>query len=256
MNHCACQGQVSISPGFGMYPHRIRLRGPWECEPLSFADPAHGQPLPAPRRMVLPCRWRDGGLPDFAGRVRFRRRFGYPGQIDDDERVWLTCEGLTGSARLCLNGEALNSPDNPEAGFEYKVTPLLRPRNELLIEIDGPGEGGLWGEIAMEIRRTAFLRDVRIAVEVTNQRACLRARGMAVGTADRPLDLYLLLDRSSIAYGRVTPFPGGMAFDLLSEPVALPSSAVVRVELVDTAIVWYSWERTIDFSSPDARTRG
>ena len=64
------------------YPHRIRLRGPWECEPLER------QPLgdlPAPRRMTLPCRWADGGLPDFTGRVRFRRRFGYPGQIDDWE---------------------------------------------------------------------------------------------------------------------------------------------------------------------------
>src|SRR5687767_15758269 len=38
-----------------MYPHRIRLRGPWECEPLARRGPAEG-PLPPPRRLSLPCR--------------------------------------------------------------------------------------------------------------------------------------------------------------------------------------------------------
>ena len=39
-----------------MYPHRIRLRGPWDCEPLSGAA--------GPLRMNLPCRWAEGGLRD------------------------------------------------------------------------------------------------------------------------------------------------------------------------------------------------
>ena len=77
------------------YPHRIRLRGPWECEPLERGRPAR----PPPRRMTLPCRWADGGLKDFSGRVRFRRRFGYPGQIDAYERVWLTVAGVSDRGR-------------------------------------------------------------------------------------------------------------------------------------------------------------
>ena len=51
----------------------------------------------------MPCRWRDGGLGDFAGVVRFTRPFGYPGNIDASERVWLTFAGLEGKARVSLN---------------------------------------------------------------------------------------------------------------------------------------------------------
>src|SRR5262249_57163388 len=58
-----------------LYPHRIRLVGPWEFEPLSRMGE---QPLPPCGRMTLPARWQGGGLTDFAGRVRFVRRFGYP----------------------------------------------------------------------------------------------------------------------------------------------------------------------------------
>src|SRR5262245_54897153 len=100
-----------------VYPHRIRLRGPWQCESLGG---------PAPLRVTLPCRWGEGGLAGFAGMVRFVRRFGYPGRIDDYERVWLTCDGLTGRASVSLNGRVLGSPDHPSDGFEYEVTPLLR----------------------------------------------------------------------------------------------------------------------------------
>src|SRR5262245_57262557 len=110
--------------------------------------------------MTLPCRWADGGLPGYAGRVRFRRRFGYPGNIDDTERVWLTFAGIEGSAAVALNGQPLAY----HAENEHEITALLRPRNELVVEIDGPETGGLWGEVALEIRRTAYLRGVRCRV--------------------------------------------------------------------------------------------
>src|SRR5690349_7428873 len=97
-----------------MYPHRIRLNGPWEVEPIArrvraadgTAQVVEGL-LPPARRMTMPCRWDEGGLGDFAGRVRFRRRFGYPGRIDPYERVWLTFDGVAGSADVSLNGQAL-----------------------------------------------------------------------------------------------------------------------------------------------------
>src|SRR5262245_58836427 len=91
-----------------MYPHRIRLRGPWECEPLARAGPGDAAgPLPAPFRMTMPCAWAEGGLTGFAGRVRFRRRFGYPGTIDAYERVWLTFAGVRDFADVALNGTPL-----------------------------------------------------------------------------------------------------------------------------------------------------
>src|SRR5262245_62144083 len=146
-----------------MYPHRIRLRGPWEFEPLA-RHPGEGpaarqEPLPPAGRMIMPARWGEGGLRGFAGRVRFRRRLGFPGQIDQEERVWLTFAGLEGQAEVRLNGQFLGRRDGALGPFEFEVTPLLQVRNELQVEVEAPDDsGGLWGDVALEIRRTAYLR--------------------------------------------------------------------------------------------------
>src|SRR5262245_22574758 len=156
-----------------MYPHRIRLRGPWQCEPLARAADQADLPLPPPCRMTLPCRWSEGGLGDFAGRVRFRRRFGYPGQIDSSERVWLTFAGAEAVADVWLNGHFLGRNTGPEKPFELEVTRLLQRRNELTVDVEGPVGGGLWGEVAMEIRCTAFLRAVRAWLEMAGGKVSL-----------------------------------------------------------------------------------
>jgi beta-mannosidase len=143
-----------------MYPHRIRLRGPWECEPLArmLVRPDGGVetlsgPLPAACRMTMPCRWNEGGLGDFAGRVRFRRRFGYPGRIDAHERVWLTFAGVDAVAEAHLNGHSLGRHQVVNRPFEFEVTALLQARNELIVDVEAPsGNGGLWGEVALEVR--------------------------------------------------------------------------------------------------------
>src|SRR5262249_13939951 len=113
------------------YPHRIRLRDPWERQAQ-------------------------------AGSVRFRRRFGYPGRIDAEERVWLTFAGITGFAAVELNGTELGRHEGTDP-FELDVTALLRPRNEVIVDVEGASEQGVpWGEVALEVRRTAFLRAVRV----------------------------------------------------------------------------------------------
>jgi beta-mannosidase len=142
-----------------MYPHRIRLRGPWEYEPLArIAIASDGQKeitttdLPAPRKMTMPCRWSEGGLTNFAGRVRFRRHFGYPGRINANERVWLTFAGIEGSAEIWLNDQFLGRLEQTQYPLDFDITTLLRERNELRIDVEGPETGGLYGEVAMEIR--------------------------------------------------------------------------------------------------------
>src|SRR5207248_7895299 len=88
------ENSVSLS---AMYPHRIRLRGPWECEPIEPSplvgqafqpdcqarkpDLRDGEGRVLPHRVILPCRWIDAGLVDFQGSVRFTRKFGYPGRV-------------------------------------------------------------------------------------------------------------------------------------------------------------------------------
>ncbi len=234
------------------YPHRIRLRGPWECEPLlQLARGADGRAellpdaVPAKLRMTMPCHWREGGLADFAGRVRFERHFGYPGQIDAHERVWLTFAGVEGAAEVWLNSRFLGRHDAGCGPFEHEVTSLLGVRNKLTVEVEElTGAGGLWGEVALEIRCTAFLRAVRAWLSRSGESVTLHVTGEVVGTSSRPLDLYVLLDGSNLAYTTIQAAPAGQPFAIRAEGPA--SARSVRVELVDAATVWYTVEQPLD----------
>ena len=225
-----------------MYPHRIRLRGPWECEPVARTGPGE---LPASRRMTLPCRWGDGGLHDFAGRVCFTRRFGYPGRIDDFERVWLIVAGVEDSASLELNGAPIGSISCKGGSFETDVTALLRERNQLTVTVDGGVDGGLWGEVALEVRCLAFLRDIRVEAVP----GALQIGGKVFGSADRPLELYAVLGRRTTDYATVTPSLAGTTFRLSAELPAVANAdepLLLKVDLVNGAMVWYTFEHVCD----------
>jgi hypothetical protein len=174
------------------YPHRIRLRGPWQSEPLPQG-------------------------------VRRSRRFGYPGRIDSDERVWLTFHGVGGRVEVSLNGQLLGTHEGLVA-FEYEVTSLLRARNEVVMV------GGEGGDVALEVRRTAFLSGVRAVAEAGR----IRVTGAVVGSASRALELYVLLDGHTIHYAMVKAGD----FDVIAEG----SGKQVRVELIDGGSVWYTVE--------------
>ena len=149
---------------------------------------------------------------------------------------------------MTLNGVELDRVARPTEPFEFEVTPLLSPRNELIVEIGGAEPtAGLWGEVALEIRRTAFLRRVAFAPTFAADTVHLHASGEVGGIADGLLELYLLLDRSTIAYKTVT---ASGAFEIVSDaiPVAqwrvLPL-APVKLDLVQGATVWYRVEHAI-----------
>lgn len=211
-----------------IYPHRIRLRGPWEYQPLTPREGTVG-------RMTMPCRWGDGGLASFAGTVRFLRRFHWPSAIDPLERIWLTLAGVTGSADLSLNEHPLAPPPETES-FELEVTRFLQARNVLRVDLtaDTPS-AGLWGEVALEVRRTAYLQDVRIESAST-----LKITGSVVGTADRPLELYVLTDNATAHYQTIQADSHGRHFDISIQPPQPPRQ--VRVELIDGGVVWYHVE--------------
>src|SRR5947209_5220146 len=158
-----------------MYPHRIRLRGPWQCEPLArAARQADGrlemtaQGLPPPCRMIMPCRWGEAGLADFAGCARFRRRFGMPRRLDAHEAVWLTFLGVDAAAVVTLNGCLLGRHEQAQQPFEFNITGLLREGNELTVDIEAPAGNGYLGEVALEVRCGAFLRRVRACPEFSS----------------------------------------------------------------------------------------
>src|SRR5947207_1720777 len=123
-----------------MYPHRIRLRGPWDCEPVArlVRGPERQvnwstHELPAPFRINMPARIGGAAFDGFAGRVRLCRKFGVPRRLDAHERVWLTFEGLDSSASIWLNDRLLCHPEGNCAAFECDVTGLLHDRNKLTI---------------------------------------------------------------------------------------------------------------------------
>src|SRR5262249_11540516 len=154
------------------------------CQPLARYVLHDGQAkiertdLPPAQQMTLPCRWAEGGLTDFAGRVRHVRSFGYPSRIDAHERLWLTFAGAESAAEVWLNGRHLGRHDNSREPFEFEVTEILKPRNELVVEVESAApNGGLWGEVALEVRCPAFLRGVQISFTVTRKGVDLKATG-------------------------------------------------------------------------------
>jgi hypothetical protein len=268
-----------------IYPHRIRLRGPWRCEPLQgvkprgessrpAGDPRGSQsltprlepgdprgsqsltprlepgdprgsqsltprldgPLPPPRTVRMPCRWRDAGLADFAGRVRFSRNFGYPGQIDSWERVWLTFAGIDGHAEIALNEQLLGSASR---ACEFDATRLLTARNRLDVVVESSSsDAGLWGEVALEVRCTAYLQNVRASLEGGR----LVISGDVAGVADQPLELYVLNDRHTLAYQEVKP---GASFAVVADEFGGATPATVHVELVNVSTVWHALDLPI-----------
>jgi hypothetical protein len=180
----------------------------------------------------MPDSWHD-----FAGRGRFRRRFGYPGRIDAHERVWLTFAGIVDCGEVTLNGTRLGEC---AGSGEFDVTELLRPRNELVVEVEGGVGGGLTGPVALEVRATAFLR----GVVVRREHSSLIVTGEVVGHADGLLELYLIVDRRPADYATVTATAAGSDFQLRGPAVGPDgeTACVAIIELVCGAMPWYTME--------------
>ncbi|REK15843.1 MAG: hypothetical protein DWQ37_08485 [Planctomycetota bacterium] len=155
--------------------HIIRLRGPWEHQPLvryvgeGDAPREETDDLPAGGRTAVPGDWANSLGHDFIGCVRYTRRFNTPTNLDSDERVWLVVEAVDHEAEVTLNGQALGRLRSGQPPLRSDVTPLLAAYNQLVVDVRMPpaafadpsarGEragqaGGLTGEVRLEIGRT------------------------------------------------------------------------------------------------------
>jgi len=156
-------------------PHVIRLRGPWEYEPLErFVRLVDGpycsetEGLPPAGKVQLPCDWSATLGHDFRGRVRFTRHFNCPTNLDAEERVWLAFDGVDYQAQVLLNDHKLGWVQGYERPRRVEITTKLQPHNLLLVEVSLPASvfrdpdarpgragaaGGLIGEVRLEIGR-------------------------------------------------------------------------------------------------------
>ncbi|HEY7531985.1 MAG TPA: hypothetical protein VH681_04275 [Nitrospiraceae bacterium] len=152
--------------------HIIRLRGPWEVEPIwRYELPLSGRRLDfdprSPTKQKMPSDWGDALGRDFLGCVRYRRRFHAPTNLTPQDFVWLVVEPPRSVGTVELNGHYLGNVeyDQPEGRFE--VMSLLREANELLVYVSHPAldpdgnrpqqdyvnlPGGLVGEVRLEIK--------------------------------------------------------------------------------------------------------
>jgi hypothetical protein len=217
-----------------MYPHRIRLRGPWEVD----ADPNT-------TRVTMPARWGEIRSERGAGVVRLRRRFGLPRHIDDWERVWLVCEGMSGSASWSLNGGPLVM-NAGEGRLEAEITSRLSERNELTVELaSGDSDRFVWNELALEIRCRAYLRDVRAVADRVEDGWLIRVIGEVV--RDHPgdsLELYALIDGANQDYQQppTKELVSGVQFKLPWKSKPDGGVVTVRVDLVNVSTIWHTSE--------------
>jgi hypothetical protein len=127
--------------------HRIRLRGPWQYQPLSqFQQSADGtfaeqtDSLPQGGTITPPldlCQTPLGRA--YRGRVRYRRRFGRPARIGPLEVIHLVVPPLTSAAEIHLNGNFLGQV-RPHSAGRFDVTTQLQARNEMWIDIVSPAD--------------------------------------------------------------------------------------------------------------------
>jgi hypothetical protein len=141
--------------------HVIRLRGPWQVEPLARFVPqsdgscvAVGDDLPAAVRVTMPADWAATLGADFVGRVRYSRSFHRPTGLDFGERVFLVVEGPRSRGVVELNHKRLGKVSWGAAPLRVDVTDLLGgdERLEIVVEHgDAATVGGLVGEVWLEI---------------------------------------------------------------------------------------------------------
>jgi len=149
----------------------MNLKGPWDYEwldgphPISESSPGETETtsdsfLLAHSRVRMPSSIEDawGAV---SGRVRFRRRFQKPTNLEPHERVHIAFDGLGGDATVTLNDDPLARLSDVTEPCSFEVTDHLGPTNILQVDLlwtsvegphpDGPNRGGLWGAVGIEI---------------------------------------------------------------------------------------------------------
>ena len=153
--------------------HTIRLRGPWQLEPVARFEPesdgtyrATSENLPPATRAKMPANWADAFGPGFLGRVRYVRTFQKPTGLESGGRVFLVVSPPQSEGCILLGGQLLGFVYPGESAQRFDITERLDSHNTVEIFVDHPAldelrskvgdpaalpPGGLVGEVRLEI---------------------------------------------------------------------------------------------------------
>jgi hypothetical protein len=225
-----------------MYPHRIRLRGPWDTKFTS----SEGRVTEA--RINLPATWAALSR-DIVGPIQLVRNFGRPRELDADEHVWLIWSDVSQTGNLWFNGNLVL--DAMPKGGAFDVTSLIEGRNELTIEIGSPGSpNARLGDFALEVRGMVYLEEVQFVREGS------QVQGVVRGEPVQNLELYLLLFGETVHRQLIEASPKGVLFCIpCPRPSAVPETSEfppIRLELIAGSNLWWRVDLPADFASSDS----
>lgn len=122
------------------------LSGSWQLLPV--ADFADSYPPDAPwHAQALPAQWQE--LPELethTGKVVYRKAFTWSPADFTPGQVFLKLSGVFYRYRVRLNGAIVGEGEGYFFPHEFDVTALLKPENELLLEVDSPVERAKLGK--------------------------------------------------------------------------------------------------------------
>lgn len=201
----AAENQVDV----GNSGQRVRrtLNGQWAFRPLARTtlhsngsiteDKAN---LPAEGQMTVPSNWNLSGLPNFNGKVLFKRGFDFLQKLGPNDRVFIIFHGVDYFSTVSLNGTQIGNHQGYFQRFEFDVTRHIKHgRNQLAVTVDAPLEkpetvwpnhkhmikgvfsdwdckpggtsmkhgqdgttAGIWNSVELEVRHRAWLGIVKI----------------------------------------------------------------------------------------------
>lgn len=210
-----------------MYPHRIRLRGPWTLKTGT------GQFLSVSIDEGL----RNAFEPT-ASAIQLCRRFSWLHQFQPHERLWLVLE-QSAVMGATLNEVTLELTAIAEAHQECEITSLARRSNSLALNLPANPAGPAFPQVALEVRCRTFLRQPTWHIDTAHQ--SLEIGGLLVGANESPLDLYVRVGEVNVLY---TPVHADKAcsrfrYQIEIRPHAMTVEEPIQIDLVKDGVIWH-----------------